>query len=44
MSVNSLSIDSNKPNFFNDEIEKRTDNMDTMFNIKYPLKNKDKVN
>jgi hypothetical protein len=46
MSVDSLSMDSNEPDFFNnrsDEIEKRIDDVDTVFDIEYPPKNEDKA-
>jgi hypothetical protein len=44
--VDLLSIDSNEPDFFNnrsDEIEKRIDDIDAIFNIKYLSKNKDEA-
>jgi hypothetical protein len=46
ISVDSLSVDSNKPNFFNnrsDEIEERIDDVDTIFDIKHPPENEDEA-
>jgi hypothetical protein len=44
MSIDLLSIDSNEPDFFNDGSDEIvTDNVDAVFDIKYPPKNEDKA-